>query len=283
MSLAFTKMHGLGNDFAVVDARAQAFAADPVLIRRMGDRRRGIGFDQLLTLLQATAPDCIAAFHVWNRDGTRAEQCGNGLRCIAAWLARAGEIALGTEARLQTDSDVATVRVHAAHDVEVDMGEPDFTPAAVGYAATAAAAGPPYRLQLAAGVIELDVVSMGNPHAVVAVDDLAAPALESLGSALTAHAAFAHGVNAGFVRVLDRTHLALRVHERGAGWTQACGSGACAAMAVLRATGRVDAEVEVALPGGTLGIRWDGPGARLWMRGPAAFVYAGVWLDARGA
>ncbi len=281
MSLAFTKMHGLGNDFAIVDARAQAFAADPALIRRMGDRRRGIGFDQLLTLHQATAPDCVVAFRVWNRDGSRAEQCGNGLRCVAAWLARAGEIALDAEARLQTDCDVAATRVHAAHDVEVDMGEPDFTPAAVGYAATAA--GPPYRLQLAAGVIELDVVSMGNPHAVVEVDDLAAPALESLGPALTAHAAFAHGVNAGFVRVLDRTHLALRVHERGAGWTQACGSGACAAMAVLRAAARVDGEVEVALPGGTLGIRWQGPGANLWMRGPAAFVYAGVWLDARSA
>jgi diaminopimelate epimerase len=281
VSLAFTKMHGLGNDFAVLDARAQHFVADAQLIRRMGDRQRGIGFDQLLTLHQASAPDCVAALRIWNRDGTRAEQCGNGLRCVAAWLARAGAIALGAEARLQTDCAVASVRVHAAHDVEADMGVPDFTPVAVGFSTMAG--GSPYRLNVAGAVLDVAVVSMGNPHAVVAVDDLAAPALDILGPALTAHGAFAHGVNAGFVRVLDRTHLALRVHERGAGWTQACGSGACAAMAVLRAAGCVDAEIAVALPGGTLGIRWDGPGARLWMRGPAAFVYEGVWLHARDA
>jgi diaminopimelate epimerase len=278
VSLAFTKMHGLGNDFAVLDARARRFSGAPALIRSMGDRQRGIGFDQLLTLHRADRPDCVAALRVWNRDGTRAEQCGNGLRCVAAWLARAGEIAPGVDARVQTDRVVATVRVHAAEDVEVDMGVPDFTPAAVGFAAAADA--PPQRLDVADMTLELRVVSMGNPHALVVVEDLAAPALDILGPALTAHVAFAQGVNAGFVRVLDRAHLALRVHERGAGWTQACGSGACAAVAALRQAGCVDAEVEVALPGGALRIRWPGAGHPLWMRGPAAFVYEGEWLDA---
>ncbi len=281
MSLAFTKMHGLGNDFAVLDARARRFSGAPALIRSMGDRQRGIGFDQLLTLHRADRPDCVAALRVWNRDGARAEQCGNGLRCVAAWLARAGEIAPGVDARVQTDCTVATVRAHAAQDVEVDMGVPDFSPAAAGFAATANTTA--QRLDVAGMTLDVTVVSMGNPHAVVVVEDLAAPALDVLGPALTAHVAFAHGVNAGFVRVLDRAHLALRVHERGAGWTQACGSGACAAMAALRTSARVDAEVAVALPGGTLGIRWQGPGAHLWMRGPATFVYSGTWLDAGDA
>lgn len=278
MSLRFTKMHGLGNDFAVIDARFCEGSLDPDRVRRMGDRRRGIGFDQLLVIRQASAPDCVAAYVIWNGDGTQAEQCGNGARCVAAWLAREGLIAPGVAVRLQAPCEVIEARVHDLGAVEVAMGEPGFEPADSGFTATDP--GPPYHL--VAGDLELacTVVSMGNPHAVVEVEDLQAPVLARLGPALTAHPAFAAGVNAGFVQVRDRRHLALRVHERGAGWTAACGSGACAAMAAMHRAGRVGDEVEVALPGGALHISWAGPGRMLWMRGPAAFVYEGEWLAA---
>ena len=276
MSLRFTKMHGLGNDFAVLDARTQSFPGDPALIRRMGDRQRGIGFDQLLTLHAPMRRDCVASWRIWNRDGTRAEQCGNGLRCVAAWLARAGEIAFGEEAWLE-GAEVSGVRVHALDDIEVDLGEPCFGAEATGCSGAAEAGSCVLRIDNAP--LRCVLVSMGNPHAVVEVEDLSAPALERLGPALTTHASFAHGVNAGFAQVLDRTCVRLRVHERGAGWTAACGSGAAAAMAALRLAGRVDAETAVALPGGVLRLRWPGPGHALHMRGPAAFVYEGEWLD----
>lgn len=278
VSLRFTKMHGLGNDFAVVDARStRAVGFDAEQVRRMGDRRRGIGFDQLLVIQPPRVPDCVAAYAIWNGDGTRASQCGNGARCIAAWLARHGTIALDVPARLQAPCEIVEVHVHAPGDVEVAMGEPDFDPAASGF--TPPRKDPPYPVTAGDAALACTVVSMGNPHAVVEVADLQAPELARLGPALTAHAAFREGANAGFVRVRDRAHVDLRVHERGAGWTEACGTGACAAMAAMHRAGRVGDEVEVGLPGGALHIRWAGPGCVLWMRGPAAFVYEGTWLD----
>ncbi len=274
MALAFSKMHGLGNDFVVVDARALPFDPDPARIRAMADRQRGIGFDQLLTIEPTRDPSCAFAYGIWNTDGSTAGQCGNGVRCVTAWLRRAG--ALGTDrVRLQSPTGAVTVRLLDDGRVAVDMGEPVFAPARIPFAADAEADA--YALQVGARTLTIGAVSLGNPHAVVEVDDPDAPACTALGPLLSLHPRFAQGSNAGFVAVTARDRVRLRVHERGAGWTLACGTGACAAVAVLRRRGRVDAEVAVELPGGTLAIAWPSPGAALWMTGPAAFAYEGTW------
>lgn len=276
MSLRFTKMHGIGNDFAVLDGRAADPALPPATIQAMADRHTGIGFDQLLSVEPPRDPSCAFYYGIWNADGSPSGQCGNGVRCVAAWLHRAGALASGEDVRIESPSGPVTVRLLAADRVAVDMGEPRFAPTAIPFVADAEADA--YALDVAGEALTIGAVSMGNPHAVTVVDDLQAPALQRLGPALTAHPRFAAGANAGFVQLLDRGHLRLRVHERGAGWTRACGTGACAAMAVLRRRGEVDERVQVALPGGSLQIDWPGPGHALWMTGPAAFVFDGEWL-----
>ncbi len=274
MALAFSKMHGLGNDFVVVDARTQPFAADPARIRAMADRRRGIGFDQLLTIEPARDPSCAYAYDIWNTDGSTARQCGNGVRCVAAWLRRAGALD-ADRVRLQSPAGAVTVRLFDDGRIAADMGEPVFAPARIPFAADHEADA--YPLQVGTRTLTIGAVSLGNPHAVVEVEDPDDPACTALGPLLSEHARFAQGCNAGFVAVSARDRVRLRVHERGAGWTLACGTGACAAVAVLHRRGRVDAEVAVELPGGTLAIAWAGPGATLWMTGPAAFAYEGTW------
>ncbi|HUB89530.1 MAG TPA: diaminopimelate epimerase [Dyella sp.] len=277
MSLRFTKMHGAGNDFAVIESRDGALALDPATIRAMADRHTGIGFDQLLSV--EPARDGMSAFYygIWNADGSPSGQCGNGVRCVAAWLQRAGLLAIGDTVRIESPSGPVAVRVVDAQRVTVDMGEPIFEPAQIPF--DAARVAQRYALELDGQPLEIGAVSMGNPHAVIVVDDLQAPMLERLGPAVTRHARFPEGVNAGFVQKLSPTHVRLRVHERGSGWTLACGTGACAAMAVLRHRGELAAQVRVDLPGGTLEIDWAGPGERLWMTGPASFVYEGEWLS----
>lgn len=268
-------MHGLGNDFAIVDARAGDAPLDATLIQVMGDRHTGIGFDQLLTVEHATDPDCTFAYRIWNADGSASGQCGNGARCVAAWLHRAGALPLGTLTRLQSPSGAVGVRLRDALTVAVDMGEPVFSPAEIPF--DAATAADSYALDVNGEAVTIGVVSMGNPHAVVEVDDVHGTRVARVGPPISMHPRFTAGCNAGFAQIMDRAHVRLRVHERGAGWTQACGTGACAAMAVLRRRDRVDADVAVSLPGGTLGIQWSGPGTALWMTGPAAFVYEGQW------
>lgn len=285
MTLRFTKMHGIGNDFVVLDCRRDAFALNAAQIRALADRHTGVGFDQLLSVEPPRDPSCAFYYGIWNSDGTPSGQCGNGVRCVAAWLHRAGALAIGDSVRIESPSGPVAVRMLDAEHVTVDMGEPDFAPAASGLDADpaqhdrhmfgislGAPSGPLAGVALAAGV-----VSMGNPHVVVTVDALDDPALQIYGPALSGDARFSHGANAGFVRLGDRGQLQLRVHERGAGWTLACGTGACAAMAVLHQRGEVDDRVEVSLPGGSLRIDWQGPGHTLWMTGPAAFVFEGEW------
>ncbi|KQX97687.1 diaminopimelate epimerase [Rhodanobacter sp. Root480] len=276
MSLAFSKMHGIGNDFVVLDCRQQPFALDVAQIRALADRHTGVGFDQLLSVEPARDPSCAFYYGIWNADGTPSGQCGNGVRCVAAWLHRAGALALGEDVRIESPSGAVTIRVLDPHRVTVDMGEPQFDPARLPFQADGVAAD--YVIDADGEALRIGAVSMGNPHAVIPVPDLHAPALERIGPALSVHSRFAEGVNAGFVQSVDRGHLRLRVHERGAGWTLACGTGACAAMAVLRARGEVDESVTVDLPGGALQIDWAGPGQPLWMTGPAAFVFEGEWL-----
>ncbi|WP_027485057.1 diaminopimelate epimerase [Rhodanobacter sp. OR87] len=275
MQLRFSKMHGIGNDFVVLDCRQRAFPLDAAQIRALADRHTGVGFDQLLSVEPARSPDGAFYYGIWNADGSPSGQCGNGVRCVAAWLHRAGALAIGKDVAIESPSGPVTVRLLDAHEVAVDMGEPVFEPARISFAADAAA--DRYAIDAAGETLDIGAVSMGNPHAVVTVDDLADPVLARLGPLLTSHPRFAQGANAGFVQRLDRRHLRLRVHERGAGWTLACGTGACAAMAVLRRRGEVDATVAVELPGGTLRIDWAGPGHTLWMTGPAAFAFEGEW------
>ncbi|KRF01187.1 diaminopimelate epimerase [Frateuria sp. Soil773] len=277
MALRFSKMHGIGNDFVVIDGRQRPFALDPAQIRAIADRHAGVGFDQLLSVEPPRDPGCAFYYGIWNADGSPSGQCGNGVRCVAAWLHRAGALAIGDTVRIESPSGPVTVRLLGPHEVTVDMGEPVFEPARVPFRAEAQA--DRYAIEADGDALEIGAVSMGNPHAVVEVADLAAPSLARLGPALTAHARFPQGANTGFVQKLDRARLRLRVHERGSGWTLACGTGACAAMAVLHRRGEVDDRVQVELPGGRLRIDWAGPGHTLWMTGPAAFVFEGEWLD----
>jgi len=273
--LRFSKMHGSGNDFVVLDCRQQAFALDVAQIRALADRHTGVGFDQLLSVEPARDPSCAFYYGIWNADGSPSGQCGNGVRCVAAWLHRAGALALDEPVRIESPSGPVTVRLLAADEVTVDMGEPVFEPTRIPFAAPAPADG--YEISLDGEPVRIGAVSMGNPHAVAAVPDLADPRLQRWGPLLSGHERFARQANAGFVQKLDRGHLRLRVHERGAGWTLACGTGACAAVAVLHQRGEVDDRVMVELPGGTLRIDWPGAGHTLWMTGPAAFVFEGAW------
>ena len=273
MALRFTKMHGAGNDFAIVDCRERPLGLDAGQIARFGDRHFGIGFDQLLTIEPARDATCAFAYGIYNQDGHGARQCGNGVRCVAAWLRRDGAIGPGVT-RLQSPSGFVEVEVLDDGRVRAGMGVPEFAPQRIPLRLPAA---DPYRFHLNHAEVAFGAVSMGNPHAVIEVDDVAAAPLATVGAALSTDALFPDGANVGFVQIIDRGRVRLRVWERGAGATLACGTGACAAAAVLRRRGRVDASVAVELPGGTLQIDWPGDGHELAMTGPAEFVFEGVY------
>ncbi len=274
-SLRFSKMHGIGNDFVVLDCRDQPMSLDRAQVRALGNRHTGVGFDQLLSIEPSADATCAFAYAIWNTDGTRAGQCGNGVRCVAAWLHRAGALSVGDTVKLASPSGVVAVRLLDTHEVAVDMGAPIFTPARIPFLADGMALH--YALDVSGESLAIGAVSMGNPHAVLCVDDLDDPRLQQLGPLLSSHPRFPQGSNAGFVRIMDRGHVRLRVHERGAGWTLACGSGACAAVAVLQQRDDVDASVQVDLPGGTLQIARSDTDQSLWMTGPAAFAFEGDW------
>lgn len=272
MPLRFTKMHGLGNDFVVLDARANAVTLNAEQVRAMADRHTGIGFDQLLIIQPAHDADADFAYTIRNANGSEAQQCGNGVRCIAAWLRRASALP-GNTVRLQGPAGNVHAQVFDDGRVSVDMGEPVFDPARIPFDAHTQAE--LYALDADGECIQIGAVAMGNPHAVVEVNDVDSQRWQRIGPLISAHPRFAQGANAGFVQVLARDAIRVCVHERGAGWTLACGSGACAAVAVLHQRARVDTHVRVELPGGTLGIEWAGAGHALWMTGTAAFVYDG--------
>jgi diaminopimelate epimerase len=273
--LAFTKMHGLGNDFVLLDLRGGRPAPERALVQAMADRHRGVGFDQLITIEDAARDDCAFGYRIWNRDGSAAEQCGNGARCVVAWLAEAGAVAGAAVALEAPGGKRIDAERHADGTIRLAMGVPDFDPAAVGFAAAGDA--PVHTLDIYEGKTELGVVSMGNPHAVIEVRDVDTALVDRIGPRIERHPAFGQGCNVGFVQRVDAGHLKLRVWERGVGETEACGSGACAAMAVLRRRHRVADAVAVDLPGGRLTIDWAGPGQPLYKTGPATFVFDGVW------
>jgi diaminopimelate epimerase len=267
MEISFTKMHGLGNDFMVVRWPDDLSMPTPERVRAWGDRRTGVGFDQLLMLETPRQSGTRASLQIMNSDGSRAQQCGNGIRCIARFLAESApeEFVIGTAA------GPIAVRVHADGRVSANFGEPRFDPAALPYLCAERALR--YRLNLTGGEVEFGIVSMGNPHAVIAVDSVARAPVSILGPEIEQHPSFPQGVNVGFMQRIAADAIRLRVFERGAGETLACGTGAAAAVAVGRMWEVLDARVTVRLPGGELDVEWQGPGNDLWQTGPAEQVY----------
>jgi diaminopimelate epimerase len=271
--LRFTKMHGAGNDFVVLDLRDGRPPPSPALSRALADRHAGVGCDQILTIEPPRSADAVAAYRIWNADGSPAQQCGNGARCIAAWLVRD---AAASAARFVLDSPAGSHAIERLDDgrFRIAMGVPQFAPQAIPLAGFHEAQDE-YALDVEGSVLRFGAVSMGNPHALVEVDDIARARVATLGPALQAQAAFPDSVNVGFVEVDARDRIRLRVYERGAGETLACGSGACAAAAILMRRGRIDRDVVVALPGGGLRIGWRDDNAPITMTGPATFVFEG--------
>jgi diaminopimelate epimerase len=274
MQLEFTKMHGLGNDFIVLDAPSRdGLPLSAAQWRALADRHRGIGFDQALVLEPPRRAGTLAYYRIFNADGGEVEQCGNGVRCLAELLRRRGRAVNG---HLQLESPAGRIDAALGRPgiVAVDMGEPQFTPEAVAFEAQGQP-GPRYWIDLPEGRVEFAIASMGNPHAVLDVASVASAPVASVGPALEGHARFTRRVNVGFREILARDHIRLRVYERGVGETQACGTGACAAAATGMRAGLLDARVQVDLPGGTLTIRWAGPGEHLWLEGPAEVSFTG--------
>jgi diaminopimelate epimerase len=274
MRVAFTKMHGLGNDFIICDAPGEGFVPSRELWRRLAARRTGIGFDQALLLEKPRRPGSAAYYRIFNADGGEVEQSGNGARCIAAFLRRRGAMENGA-LTLESPAGLVQARASTGDLLAIDLGVPDFAPAALHFEALARSDF--YRLHVADEEIEIGAVSMGNPHAVMAVADVATAPVERLGPAIEHHPRFARGVNVGFMQIESRARLHLRVYERGAGETLACGTGACAAVAIGRARGDLDAEVQVIVRGGKLRVNWEGPGEHIWLTGPAEMSFAGYF------
>jgi len=271
MLLNFTKMHGLGNDFLVFEAPADDAVPDSERLRQLADRRTGIGFDQALVLLPPRQPGTDVYYRIFNADGSEVEQCGNGARCVGKLVAQ--KLA---RQQLHMDSLGGRVDVQLRNDglVSVDMGIPDFNPAALPFEAAREA--DIYPLRVGETELQISAVSMGNPHAVMRVPSVADAPVDTIGPAVENHTRFAKRTNVGFMEVVSRNHIRLRVFERGVGETQACGTGACAAVAVGRKLGLLDEEVAVDAPGGRMTVRWPGPGEHLWMTGPAVTVFRGT-------
>ncbi len=271
-TMNFTKMHGLGNDFMVVDAISQPFRLRPEMIRDLANRNFGVGFDQLLVVEPPGLPDVDFRYRIFNSDGSEVEQCGNGARCFARFV-RDQRLTHKRVIRVQTANGVLELRVGKGNMVSVDMGVPELNPPAIPFAADQRK--DVYTVEVGDQTVELTAVSMGNPHGVLLVDDVdKAPVLE-LGPKLENHPRFPARANIGFLQIVDRQHVRLRVFERGAGETMACGSGACAAVVAGCVRGLLDSRVEVELTGGRLVVEWQGEGAPVMMDGPATRVFEG--------
>lgn len=283
--LHFSKMHGAGNDFVVLDLRrdpalAQRLEADgAALCRALADRHTGAGCDQVLTVEPPASAGAVASYRIWNADGSPSGQCGNGARCVAAWLERDGAADGAAGFAIDSPAGRHAVRRVGPAEYEIDMGLPDFAPGRVPLALDPDADTGAFDVDVAGTRLRLGAVSMGNPHAVLVVEDVARAPVATLGPALQALPLFPQSVNVGFAQVEARDRIRLRVYERGAGETRACGSGACAAVAVLARRGLVDDSTEVLLPGGRLRIHYDRADGRVRMEGPVAFVYEGQWLQ----
>jgi len=270
--LRFTKMQGLGNDFVVIDAIRQAVDLDAEAIRRLADRRFGIGCDQVLLVEPPRLPGTDFHYRIFNADGGEVEQCGNGARCFARFVRDQG---LTTKTEIPVGTAAGPIRLIVEPDgrVRVDMGPPILEPEQIPFLADQQAL--TYPLELDGEVLEIGALSMGNPHAVLLVEDVDSAPVARLGPPIEHHPRFPQRVNAGFMQVLAPDHIRLRVHERGVGETLACGTGACAAVVSGRLRGLLDTRVRVTLPGGDLVIEWRGAGRPVLMTGPAERVFEG--------
>jgi diaminopimelate epimerase len=282
VALRFHKMHGAGNDFMLVDLRpgAQEGVRDVPGAREArdwGDRHRGVGFDQLLVLSEPTEDRHDARVSFWNADGSSAEQCGNGMRAIGLYLhRRAGERGNRTRFTVEAPLQTHDLEVQGPDSVSVDMGRPHWAASDIPLLGLSSSPNHRYCLALEGGDIEFGAVSLGNPHAVIEVERAEDAPLESIGAALRKHPAFPDGCNVGFAQVLEPDHITLRVLERGAGETLACGSGACAAVAWLTRIGRTQGRVRVTQAGGTLWVETEGGVGPVTLTGPATHVYEGT-------
>jgi diaminopimelate epimerase len=272
MRLKFTKMHGLGNDFVVLDATRASIALSRDQLRRIADRHLGIGCDQILQVEPPRQPDTDFYYRIFNADGGEVEQCGNGARCFVRFVREQG-LTDKTQIRVGTLSGVIVPKLEADGRITVDMGVPEFEPARIPFVADRRAI--VYALDVGGDTVEISAVSMGNPHAVQVVSDIDVAPVGTQGPALETHARFPQRVNAGYMQVVNRRRIRLRVYERGAGETLACGTGACAAVVAGIQRDLLDRDVTVATRGGELGISWQGEGQPVLMTGPAATVYAG--------
>jgi diaminopimelate epimerase len=276
MAIRFSKMHGIGNDFAVLDCRDGQPLPDAGTLRQMGHRHFGIGFDQLLAIDRPQSAEAVAGYRIINQDGSHAGQCGNGARCVAHWLVMHGAV---DEDTFALDSPAGLIRVSRGQDRQytLNMGRPRFAPEDVPLVAEQACM--TYQLPFDGQHLVFAAVSMGNPHAVIQVESCFDAPVERWGQAVQASHVFPEGVNVGFAEIVTRQHIRLRVYERGVGETLACGSGACAAAVSLIRQGLVERQLEVHLPGGQLQITWSGDDADVLMTGPASWVYEGEWLN----
>ncbi|SEG82490.1 diaminopimelate epimerase [Marinobacterium lutimaris] len=272
MLVRFTKMHGLGNDFMVIDAISQRIRLSSDQVRSLADRNFGIGFDQLLLVEPPTRPEMDFRYRIYNADGSEVEHCGNGARCFARFV-RDKRLIMRDRIAVQTARGEAILQIHEDKQVEVDMGAPELIPAEIPFEAAEKSA--IYSVDVNGDSVELSAISMGNPHGVLVVDSVDSAPVETLGPALEAHPRFPRKANIGFMEVVSRNEIRLRVFERGAGETQACGTGACAAVVAGRLRGLLDEQVLVHLPGGDLKISWAGEGQPVMMTGPATTVFEG--------
>ena len=272
MLIQFSKMHGLGNDFVVIDAINQAIDLSPSQIRQIADRHFGIGCDQLL-LVKPARGDADFRYEIFNADGSEVNQCGNGARCFARFVAEKG-LTDQTEIRVETGAGDLVLHLEADQNVTVNMGIPRFAPTEVPINADQEQT--QYSIYLDQHPIHFTALSMGNPHAVLTVPNAEMAAVNQLGPLLESHPLFPERVNVGFMQVIESQHIRLRVYERGAGETLACGSGACAAVVSGIELGKLVSPVTVDLKGGTLNISWQGRGQPVIMSGPAEFVFEGT-------
>lgn len=270
--MQFSKMHGLGNDFMVIDGVTQSVFLTDELIRKLADRHRGVGFDQLLLVEAPYDPDLDFHYRIFNADGSEVSQCGNGARCFARFVSLKG-LTDKQDIKVSTANGKMVLSLQEDGQVLVNMGKPIWEPAKVPFIANKFEKNYLLRTELQTAIC--GVVSMGNPHAVLQVENVQTAPVNELGPLLENHERFPERANIGFMQVVNRHHIKLRVFERGAGETQACGSGACAAAAVGIMQGALDSPVRVDLPGGTLMIEWQGEGSPLYMTGDAEHVYDG--------
>lgn len=273
MQLRFTKMHGAGNDFVVIDLISQRCRLRPQDIRRLADRHFGVGCDQVLVVEPPGNPDVDFRYRIFNADGKEVEQCGNGARCFARFV-RERKLTGKRVIRVETAGGILELRVRDHHQVEVNMGIPSLEPADIPLIAPARA--PDYAIEVQGQILRVGAVSMGNPHAVLEVADIDTAPVASIGPAIESHPDFPQRVNAGFMQRLTDSEIRLRVYERGVGETLACGSGACAAVVYGILRGELKETVTVHLPGGKLSVAWQGEGQPVMLTGPTAVVFEGT-------